>query len=422
MATSDMGLFGPTPYEIQQAQQQSLQQNAAAYANQSPLQRAAQGMYQAGGMLGGMAASGLGMVNPQVEQAKRTEQIMSSGDTDIGTSAGLLAKADEFRKAGDLRMAATLTMKGKEMQKQEAAAALAARKQDFQEKEVMDFKREQLMQQAEQKKAQLEQQAEAARLRSEDSRYSAQQRAEAAKYAADARREISMLMAQVRQMGIEAKGTASAPKAMTQAGRLKQDLESGLIDQSTYDAEVAALPGGKAVATKEAAATGALGHLDNVEKNLQKIYDPVTSKLKPAATSLFGQYAQYRPATLMSQDSADALVALNGLKDQVMLANLQEAKARVGQSFGSMQLKEWDKFVNQLASLDRTQGEESAASNLKDIQNFIKNKRPVLEAALGGKGVAPTPKPAVNDFDAKWSALKSGQSLVGPDGKTYTKK
>ena len=95
MATSDMGLFGPTPYEIQQAQQQSLQQNAAAYANQSPLQRAAQGMYQAGGMLGGMAAGGLGMVNPQVEQAATVQSVQK--DIDHSTPEGLLEGAQKLK-------------------------------------------------------------------------------------------------------------------------------------------------------------------------------------------------------------------------------------------------------------------------------------------------------------------------------------
>lgn len=124
------GLFGPSPWEIQQAQQHGLRQQAAAYAKQSPMERAAAGMYQAGGMLGGMGAEALGMKNVAVENARRTEQIMGEGDTDLGTSAGMAAKAEQFRKAGDLRTATALTMKANAMKLQEAAAALAGRKQD----------------------------------------------------------------------------------------------------------------------------------------------------------------------------------------------------------------------------------------------------------------------------------------------------
>ena len=69
------GLFGPSPWEIQQAQQQAMGRNAAAYAQQSPLERAAAGMYQAGGMLGGMAAGALGGKNVAVEQAKSIQEI-----------------------------------------------------------------------------------------------------------------------------------------------------------------------------------------------------------------------------------------------------------------------------------------------------------------------------------------------------------
>ena len=117
------GLFGPSPWEIQQAQQQGLRQQAAAYAKQSPMERAAAGMYQAGGMLGGMGAEALGGKNIAVENARRTEQIMGEGDADLGTSAGMAAKADQFRKAGDLRTAAALTLKANEMKRQEQANA-----------------------------------------------------------------------------------------------------------------------------------------------------------------------------------------------------------------------------------------------------------------------------------------------------------
>lgn len=42
-----------------------------------------------------------------------------------------------------------------------------------------------------------------------------------------------------------------------------------------------------------------------------------------------------------------------------------------------------------------------------------------VEFSVGQGSAAPAP---ADDFDAKWARLQSGQSLVGPDGKTYTKK
>ena len=78
---AEQGLFGPSPWEIQQAQQQSLGQNAADYARMNAAERSVSGMYQAGGMLGGMGAEALGMKNVAVENAQRNEQELSGIDT-----------------------------------------------------------------------------------------------------------------------------------------------------------------------------------------------------------------------------------------------------------------------------------------------------------------------------------------------------
>lgn len=90
------GLFGPSPWEIQQAQQQAMVQNAAAYAQQSPLERAAAGMYQAGGMLGGMAAGALGGKNVAVEQAQSIQEIQKG--IDHSTPDGLMEGARKIKE------------------------------------------------------------------------------------------------------------------------------------------------------------------------------------------------------------------------------------------------------------------------------------------------------------------------------------
>ena len=133
------GLFGPSPWEIQQAQQQGLRQQAAAYAKQSPMERAAAGMYQAGGMLGGMGAEALGGRNIAVENARRTEQIMGEGDSDLNTSKGMLAKAAELRTI-DPRLSMQLLLKGRELEKQEQAAVLNTAKANYYNREKPDPK------------------------------------------------------------------------------------------------------------------------------------------------------------------------------------------------------------------------------------------------------------------------------------------
>jgi len=221
------GLFGPSPDQLRQQQQEAINQQAMQYARMAPFERASMGMYQAGAGLAKPLAGMLGGVNPQEQQALRAQQVMSEGDTDLSTSKGLLAKAEQFRKVGDLRTATMLALKGKEVEKDEQSAALAARKQDFQEKEAMQFKRDQLAQNAELRKMQLEQVAEAARLRSEDSRYSADQRAEAAREATAARLQLGQLMAEIRKLGIESK-IAGASEKIGQKEKALQEGKEGL--------------------------------------------------------------------------------------------------------------------------------------------------------------------------------------------------
>ena len=429
------GLFGPSPWEIQQAQQQGLRQQAAAYAKQSPMERAAAGMYQAGGMLGGMGAEALGGKNIAVENARRTEQIMGEGDADLGTSAAMAAKADQFRKAGDLRTAAALTLKANEMKRQEQAAVLAGRKQDTLDAAQLSLTK---LQAAQAEKALQEnpnlKEIEVGVAGKPDYRQ---------KMIIDSRDPNAkpVLVGEPYQIAagvrVDARsgggsGGVTPPKNLTREARLKWEFDNGMIDQATYDQAMAANPGGKLANAKQEAATNAIAHLDNVESNLLKLLDPKTKKLTEPATALFGsKMNQYRGSMTLGQDSVDAMTSLDALKDQVMLSNLQEAKARVGQSFGSMQLKEWDKFTNQLRSLNRAMSEESAAANMADILKFVRDKKDVMRVALG-EGVSvpkqptapPAPKTAVpaSEFNARWATLKSGQSLTGPDGKTYTKK
>jgi len=417
---AEQGLFGPSPWEIQQAQGRQQYSDAADFARMNATQRGVMGMYQAGGMLGGMGAEALGMKNVAVENARRTEQIMGEGDTDWGTSAGLFAKAKQFMDAGDRTTATKLLVKANEFKRQEAAAALAARKQDTEDAW---------------KKAVAEREVSVA-----EKNASAVDSIEVGvKGMPDFRQKINVktgvpigepyqiaagVRVDARGGGGGGSGTAP-PKNLTREARLGWELENGMIDQATYDAAMSASPGGVLRQKQVAAADSAKSGFDAVERNVSRLYDAKTGVLKPAARSLFGQYAQHRPEISMSQESVDAKLALEGLTDQVMLANLADAKTRVGQSFGSMQMGEWDKFTQQLTSLKRGLSEDRAAEAMRDVLNFIKDKRTILDVALNKPNTIspPATKPqAASDFNSKWAALKSGQSLVGPDGKTYTKK
>jgi len=248
----DQGLFGPSPAEVQQMQNQAMMQRAQQFAQLAPQERAAASMYKAGGMLAGPVGGMLGMENPAIAQAKRMEQVMGQGG-DIGTSEGLLAKAEQFRQAGDIRTATALLMKGKEMQRQEQAAALAGRKQDFQENQQYDLK---LMQ--------LAQMGEAAKQRSEDTRMSIEQRREAAREANAIRMEIARLAASskqgaggmtpaqaFKQKQAESKSNAAITAAQTRYDTILEDAEKlkthpGLPRATGVAGNLWSMPGGKA--------------------------------------------------------------------------------------------------------------------------------------------------------------------------------
>jgi len=373
------GLFGPSPWEIQHAQQQAMVQNAAAYAQQSPLERAAAGMYQAGGMLGGMAAGAFGGKNVAVEQAKRQEQIMGQGEDDLGTSAGMAAKADQFRKAGDLRTATALTMKANEMKRQEAAAALAQQKQDFQEQDAMNFKREQLLQQAELKKAELEQRAKDAQLRSEDARYSADQRRAAAAEAAQTRTMIATLVSETK------KATTGAGKPLTPAQQIKRDKEM-------------------------ATSASAIRAQDNDIISLGGDIDKVASDPNLSRATGISDYVWSRPGGAASQIEGQLDSIVNKLKAQGLKV------LREGGGIGAITEKEWDILANQVANIDRKKGAEYVKGELEKVKlrmNEMKRNAAQRHAEQFGeeytpsREAAPAPgaKPRIK-FDANGNVIK----------------
>ena len=115
-------LFGLDPYQTQMQQQDALRQQAAAYANMAPQQRAAMSLYQAGGQLAGAGAEGLfGMVNPAVAKAQATEQAMMG--LDMSNPQSILAKA---QVTTDPRLRIQLQLLAQQAAERQQAAALKA--------------------------------------------------------------------------------------------------------------------------------------------------------------------------------------------------------------------------------------------------------------------------------------------------------
>ena len=95
MATS---LFGPSPLELQQQQQAALQDQSLQYAQLNPLQRAAQGAFQAGSNLGGGIAGMLGIQDPAAVQASKITAILQGADQ--SSPEGFMDLYKKFSDAG----------------------------------------------------------------------------------------------------------------------------------------------------------------------------------------------------------------------------------------------------------------------------------------------------------------------------------
>ena len=120
-------LFGPSPWQVQQARAAEQQKYAAQLAGMNNLQQAKFGIAQGAGQLAQAGAGMMGMVDPAVEQSQRREAVMASGG-DLSTSAGLKAKAAQFAAAGDQQTAMKLVIAARNMEAQESKMKLEAAK------------------------------------------------------------------------------------------------------------------------------------------------------------------------------------------------------------------------------------------------------------------------------------------------------
>ena len=121
------GLFGLSPEMIGRQQYEMMRARAAQEAQMSDIERANYGMRTAGATLGHVGAGMLGSGNPAIEEAKMRESVMGMGG-DLTTSAGLKAKAQQFKDAGDTRTALKLAIAAKEQEVKEQELMLSRNK------------------------------------------------------------------------------------------------------------------------------------------------------------------------------------------------------------------------------------------------------------------------------------------------------
>ena len=328
---ADMGMLSfQTPEEVALARKAAEDARNMQMSQMGLGQSARYGMLSAGSALGNAIGAATGYVDPNEARAQKTQQVMSSPDSDLNTSKGMLAKAAELRTI-DPRLSMQLLLKGRELEKQEQAAVLAGRKQDFIETEALQFKRDQLLQQAELKKLELEQRAKDAQIRSEDARYSADQRRAAAAEAAQTRVMIAALVSETK------KATTGAGKPLTPIQVAKQDK-------------------------MKAESSAAIRAQDNDIVTLGADIDKVANDPNLSKATGMSDYIPSRPGGAASQIEGQLDSIVNKLKAQGLKV------LREGGGIGAITEKEWDILANQVANIDRKKGDVYVKGELEKVK------------------------------------------------------
>lgn len=86
------GLFGVTPESLMAQREAALQDQAAKYAQLSPMQAAQAGFYTAGNRLAGVAGGLLGAQDPEMAKAATLQGILKGADTTSAEGLGALAR------------------------------------------------------------------------------------------------------------------------------------------------------------------------------------------------------------------------------------------------------------------------------------------------------------------------------------------
>ncbi len=120
------GLFGSSPYELQQGRQAALSKAADAYGQTNPndpygFDRARSGLYMAGSQLGGGIAGLLGAEDPEMKKAADLQAILQQFD--MTTPQGLMQAGQAAQAKGYGNEAMQAFAKARELQKASADIA-----------------------------------------------------------------------------------------------------------------------------------------------------------------------------------------------------------------------------------------------------------------------------------------------------------
>ncbi|TXH51570.1 MAG: hypothetical protein E6Q97_18115 [Desulfurellales bacterium] len=355
-------LFGPTPYEVEQARRQQMSDYAAKVANMNNIQQAKFGIGQGAGAIAGAIGGMFGMVDPMVEQAKAREQVMAQGG-DLTTSAGLKAKAAQFDQAGDKLTAMKLLIAARQMEAKEQSMAIEAqkqalneRKQNFNETEAFELKKREA-------EARIQQNQQ----RIDDARTSAADRAALL-------RENNQIKLMLGQMMIAAK----------QGGNGLGKPPVGY--RYTADGNLEPIPGGPKDMTSKNKAIS-----ETAEMKAKLVTQKVDEALKETgffSTGLTGEVLGMIPGT----GAYDLDATLDTIKANLGFNELQAMRqaSPTGGALGQVAVLELEMLQATIASLKKGQSQAKLRNGLAQVKTHYGNWKKAVDAANTQEGGAAT--------------------------------
>ena len=349
------GLFGLSPYEVNQQYQQDMDKSAMSFAAMDPLKIPAYLAGRAGHGLGGMLAESQGMVRPDVLAAEQRQQALQG--LDLSNSQSILAKAQQVQ---DPKLRMQLMLLGQQKAQEERKAQSDVMRSRLDEARI---DRERAV-------------AEKA-LRGEPE----------GKYSPDVvklmsirdqlpeghpnRKVLDDAIAKATYIKPEVTAASGGkPKGLSREAGLKWELDNGLITQEMYDQAMSATPGGKLEAKKALQAES----FDAVKGKIDLTLGAVDDALKNTGfftTGITGKVLSNVPGTQAFdlEGTVNTILANLGFQELQAMRNASPT----GGALGQVAVRELEMLQSTIASLRMGQSKEKQLQSLNNIQKHLTN-------------------------------------------------
>jgi hypothetical protein len=374
------GLFGLSPYQVEQQQRSKLDTDAYKYAQMTAAQRGIMDMYKGAAGLTGTIGGMMGYENRDVAEARNRQSSLSG--MDLSSPESILASAEKIQ---DPQLKMRLQM-------------LAQQKMAERQKSMADAQKMKLDEARAARELAL---AEKAARGEPDMKYApeVQKLLMIREQLPEGDPRIPAIDAAIRKAtyvkpeGATGSGGSSKPKGLSREAGLKWELENGFITQEIYDQAMGATPGGK-VAAKEEQRKNAY---DGIKAKVDLTSGAVDTALKETGfftTGMTGKMLSAIPGT----SAFDLEGTVNTILANLGFSELQAMRnaSPTGGALGQVAVRELEMLQSTIASLRMGQSKDKQLQSLATIKKHLDGWKSAIEKAnsqpeKGGKWEAKTP-------------------------------